>query len=66
MTLYDYDYKAILSSSVLHIFHEGIIAYVLFGYEVQVYLKMFDFERKSTFNICTLFNTAHAVTTDFL
>jgi len=36
LTISVYDYKYIGFSLVVYIFHKGIIAYVLFGYEVQM------------------------------
>jgi len=38
------------SSSVDYIFHKGLLSYVLGGYEVQMNMYIFDFERKSIFN----------------
>ena len=37
-------------SSVVYVFHKGIILQVLCGYEVQMNMYFFDFERKSIFN----------------
>ena len=44
-----YDFYAIGSSSVVYIFHKGIIFKVHCGYEVQMNIFFFDFEKKVTF-----------------
>ena len=49
-TISVYDFKDIGRSSVVYIFHKGISSYVLCGYEEQMHMYVFDFERKSMFN----------------
>jgi len=52
LTISVYEYTAIGSSSLVYIFHKGIISLVLCGYEVQKNMEYFYFEQTSICKNC--------------
>jgi len=49
LTILVYDYSNIGSTLVVYIFHKGITLLVLCGYEVQMNMYFFFFERKTIY-----------------
>jgi len=59
LTTFVYAYKGIGSSSVVYIFHKGIISLVLCGYEVQMNSICFILsESPSLMHIISFFNSS--------